>query len=430
MTIPLDRLYHYIENIAQDIRGDTVVIYRFYPHGSKKIEDLNQLKPQNSLTYLTSPHMYCNDQEPLDYHYYQQANIMDHPDAGSKRIMRLCNIDVPNTNFRLMGNIFDKVLLLHSEQRSSNLELYRSSVFIPVYYWSHAIISLDWFRYAQHVSQIKQITKKFLIYSRAWSGTREYRLKFVDLLIKYNLHTDCLMSFNINEPESKIHYDHHKFKNTVWKPINKLEHYFDKNVVPSHASADFDLLDYEATDFEVVLETLFDDERLHLTEKTLRPIAVGQPFLLVAPYGCLAYLRQYGFKTFGSVIDESYDDIKDPVVRLETIVKLMKTINEWTVAQREQYQDQINQIVNYNRNYFFSNEFFYLVITELKDNLKAALTEQEDTNTGEIIERRKKLSKHPVLRDRFMGKGNTNLSKPDIIKFVKQARQYYLRNKH
>ena len=40
MSIPLDRLYHYIESIAKDIRGDDVIIYRFYPHGSKKIEDL------------------------------------------------------------------------------------------------------------------------------------------------------------------------------------------------------------------------------------------------------------------------------------------------------------------------------------------------------------------------------------------------------
>jgi hypothetical protein len=33
MSIPLDRLYHYIENIAKEIRGDDVLIYRFYPHG-------------------------------------------------------------------------------------------------------------------------------------------------------------------------------------------------------------------------------------------------------------------------------------------------------------------------------------------------------------------------------------------------------------
>lgn len=29
MTIPIDRLYHYIENTAQDIFGARVLIYRF-----------------------------------------------------------------------------------------------------------------------------------------------------------------------------------------------------------------------------------------------------------------------------------------------------------------------------------------------------------------------------------------------------------------
>ena len=44
MSIPLDRLYHYIESIAKEIRGDDVLIYRFFPHGSKNINDLNCTK--------------------------------------------------------------------------------------------------------------------------------------------------------------------------------------------------------------------------------------------------------------------------------------------------------------------------------------------------------------------------------------------------
>ena len=40
MNVPLDRLYHYINNIAQEIYGDRVIIYRFFPHGSKNINNL------------------------------------------------------------------------------------------------------------------------------------------------------------------------------------------------------------------------------------------------------------------------------------------------------------------------------------------------------------------------------------------------------
>jgi hypothetical protein len=47
MSIPLDNLYHYIQSVAEQIRSDRVIIYRFYPHGSKNINDLTNLKDFN-----------------------------------------------------------------------------------------------------------------------------------------------------------------------------------------------------------------------------------------------------------------------------------------------------------------------------------------------------------------------------------------------
>ena len=48
MNIPLDRLYHYIRDIAKEIYGDRIIIYRFWPHGSKNINDLNNLNEGNN----------------------------------------------------------------------------------------------------------------------------------------------------------------------------------------------------------------------------------------------------------------------------------------------------------------------------------------------------------------------------------------------
>ena len=85
-------------------------------------------------------------------------------------------------------NIYDKCILLHSEQRSTDVQKYQDSHFIPVYYWAHAIIALDWFRFAKHVVITPaNLQKQFLIYNRAWAGSREYRLKFVELLQQQNL---------------------------------------------------------------------------------------------------------------------------------------------------------------------------------------------------------------------------------------------------
>jgi hypothetical protein len=248
-----------------------------------------------------------------------------------------------------------------------------------VYWWSHAVIALDWFRYARHVKLKKHTKKTFLVYNRAWSGTREYRLRFAELLIQLNLQDSCQTSVNPVEPELGIHYDRHKFKNPAWCPQTVLEDYFPINGMPSHYSADFDVNDYNATDVEVVLETLFDDSRLHLTEKSLRPIALGQPFILAATAGSLEYLHSYGFKTFGNVWDESYDVIKDPGQRLYAITDLMAQIASWDVTTRERKLAEAQVIAEHNREHFFRQEFFNQVIDELTDNLTTALAEVEQT---------------------------------------------------
>jgi hypothetical protein len=381
MSIPLDRLYQFVESIAQDIFQDRVVIYRFYPHGSKNFEDLNPICPVTWEDWTTSAHIYCNDQEPLDYEYYERTGYAS---LG---------------NLRRNQSMYDFSLLLHSEDRSNNIVKYRSGNFIPVYYWSHAMIALDWFRYAEHITLKKQSKKTFLVYNRAWSGTREYRLKFLDLLIQEDIHHHCMTWATPKEKET--HYSDYQFTNIKWSPTCVLEDYFSESKADSNYSADFDSRDYNSTDIEVVLETIFDDDRLHLTEKSLRPIAVGQPFILAATHGSLAYLHRYGFQTFGDIWDETYDTIVAPGERLRAIVRLMNEITSWDPATRANKLLHAQAIVDFNREHFFSTDFFNKIKKELVDNLSQAFDVLHDKNNYNIwlelhrIEKLKNLSPMP-----------------------------------
>jgi hypothetical protein len=369
MSIPLDRLYQYIDNTVKEIT-DNVLIYRFYPHGSKNFDDLGELRRSSWEEHISSGTLICYDQEPLDYDYYQSLP------ATTQTTNVITQLKIPRNNLKkICANLSKYYLLLHSEQRSIDLEKYQNDQFIPIYYWSHALISLDWFRFAQYIKQKKHVSKTFLIYNRAWSNTREYRLQFAELLIRSDLQNLCKTSISPVEPELGIHYDTHQFKNPIWRPITVLENFFPTSTAHSHYSADFDIDDYEATDIEVVLETLFDDTRLHLTEKSLRPIACAQPFILAGTHGSLEYLRSYGFKTFSDVWDESYDQCVDPEERLGLIADLMKQIANWTPLMREQKLAEAQAIADYNKKHFFSQKFFELITNELKINLKSAVTE-------------------------------------------------------
>jgi hypothetical protein len=247
-----------------------------------------------------------------------------------------------------------------------------------------------------YIDQTKQVQQTFLIYNRAWSGAREYRLRFADLLITHNLQHQCRTSINAIEPELKIHYNQHDFANPDWKPANKLEDHFLPNNTPSQYSADFDLVDYGATDIEVVLETLFDDERLHLTEKSLRPIACGQPFILVATHGSLEYLRRYGFQTFGEVWSEHYDSIQDPKIRLHAVVEVMKEISQWDSRTKQQKIAQARKIAEHNRQHFFGGDFFKFVTAELQHNILQAIDTVRQTNTfAQWITKWQQLLDHP-----------------------------------
>lgn len=421
MSIPLERLYHYIESVANEIRNDDIVIYRFAPHGSKKLEDLITRRFCSWMECSLNPEIYCFDQEPLTY---------DQFDSNIDPTEYLVQNKLVTENIRKwVFNIYDKCLLLHSEQNSLEVKKYQNSQFIPVYYWSHAIIARDWFRYANHVKFKKDPTKSktFLIYNRAWSGTREYRLKFVDLLINHNLISHCQTSFNAVEPELQLHYKQHQFDNPIWEPANCLEDHLLPTQAPSWSSADFNLDDYKSTNFEVVLETLFDDSRIQLTEKILRPIACNQPFLLLSAAGSLKYLQRYGFKTFDSVFDESYDSITDPCQRMSAVVKTMSTITNWSDKEKAINMAKINQITEYNQKYFFSNDFFELITNELKQNLKNGLEELESTNTSErYLTLRKILGKNPICKTKLIDDTPAR-SRQDVSKAVKVARTYYNR---
>jgi hypothetical protein len=411
MSVPLDRLYHYLA----DCVNHDLLIYGWLPHGSTKLEDFHMLKdtitPEDwssmrsiltaqefKLAVSRNNHavMICHDQEPLDFHRYSFVDlktiIKKNHEKYSKTlsIKNIASDAVVEYCARLglrglanPANHCDRTILLHSEQHSSHVIQFEQQGYVPVYYWSHGMIAQDWFRYAKYDPILKfnstQIAKDFLIYHRAWSGTREYRLCFAEQIVEHGLTPNCQMSFNAIDDG---HYSQHKFVNSVFQIANfDLEKIFPANTHTATASADYCSTDYASSGIEVVLETLFDDSRWHLTEKTLRPIACGQPFILMATPGSLQYLQQYGFKTFAGLLDESYDIVQNPKQRLQAVIAEMSRISALPQQEKIQLFCKLNQIAEHNKHHFFS-KFFDQVKQEYINNIDRAITIINQHRTG------------------------------------------------
>lgn len=412
MTIPLDNLYDYIFSLTGH-NNKNLVMYRFSPHGCKNIKNLichNNVDKifinlSNNNIELSCHYklLFCYDQEPLNFSLYENC-VDDVRETFNERglsyytnnqvfekITRKKNISGHAT---VMDTIYDKKLLLHSEMNSEDLKRYEQKGFLGIYYWSHAFVALDWYRFANHDKNIESLPKKnfnkdFNIYCRAWNGTREYRLKFLELLKKNNINVFSNIFFN--EYCDNMHYSNYKPEKKMWQfdiHIIESSNNFVYRNTPSSASATYNINDYSESAVDVVLETSFYEEKIQLTEKILRPIACGKPFILVSGKDSLKYLRSYGFKTFGRLIDESYDCIDDPKERLNSIVKTMKSISSLSQQEKNNLFYKMHEIAEYNKNWFFSDKFFNIINQELRKNLLEGLATLDDPNLQKAKELR------------------------------------------
>jgi hypothetical protein len=105
---------------------------------------------------------------------------------------------------------------------------------------------------------------------------------------------------------------------------------------------------YDTSLINIVTETYFFNKIIHITEKTYKPIAFMQPFILVAAAGSLQHIKDMGFKTFGNFWDESYDQELDDKQRFRKITALIQSISDWTKEEKTQFTFKVKDIVDYN----------------------------------------------------------------------------------
>jgi hypothetical protein len=125
---------------------------------------------------------------------------------------------------------------------------------------------------------------------------------------------------------------------------------------------------YIDTYFSLVTETVFDYPYSFRTEKIWKPIAMGHPFIVSANQGYYKDLHNLGFRTFGHVIDESFDSIEDNQKRLDRIVAVVEDLCQQDL---DQFLQECYNICKYNQQHLaemrlqvrqeFPNRFFQFI---------------------------------------------------------------------
>jgi hypothetical protein len=296
----------------------------------------------------------------------------------------------------------EKKFLVTSETNSDNVD-YICKVYElqPFYYFFHGWAALDWYRGYDRTFLItppeqRSIKKTFFSANRIIGGERSHRVIQLYLFQLFDLMHNNISAPKVCPVENKDIIDiakfyRHRYPDNWYLKLDQRE--FKGGILETVAQMDLPkLFPGENTQrmsscwldqFELcaesmiyhVSETVFFGRRQHLTEKTFKPIAMGMPFVLSAPAGSLAYLRQYGFKTFNSIWSEYYDTVTDDTIRIATLSQLLKTLDNQSESEKNEMFKKCIPIIEHNWNHFYGGGFEKILweeLTTMLHNLKAA----------------------------------------------------------
>ena len=324
------------------------VLYLFRPHGSKNWNDLiggflTEEDHKRKYIHESKGVILLHDQEPFDRQLLDIYRVEKSTDY-KWRLHQTTGETLLQNNFLTIG----WPMLCHSEWNSDDIKWAEESGVITCYYFYHGLIARDWFRHWKHhgaISSIKDWQHRFLLYARDCTGSRQYRESLINDLIPL---------------KSMINYDWDKNRN-----------------MNANYSAKISVDDAQSSAIHLVAETIFCQEKIHLTEKIFKPMVMMQPFILFGGAGSLEYLRKYGFQTFSEIWDESYDLEPDHKYRYQMIKSLIKDLSLLSDAQITALLLKCQKIVEHNQRHFFSDQFEEILLDELKSNMQRGLDRQD-----------------------------------------------------
>ena len=273
--------------------------------------------------------------------------------------------------------------LITSERNSEFVERACDTYgFISHYYFFHGWAALDWFRGYDHSFLIARArdrhpTQIFMSPNRIVAGKRDHRVLFL-----YNIYKQGLENNHISAPRMcqyegvDISIIAQKYANIyqditeVLNAANLPRLFAGEAQQEMHSYQLGNFIEAQDSLVYVPTETVYFGRRLHLTEKTFKAIALEMPFVLVATAGSLAYLREYGFRTFDSVFDESYDLESDDVRRIERVTQLLKDLDDLSVHERQQIHQACLPIVEHNYKHFYGGGFADILWKEITGMLE------------------------------------------------------------
>ena len=132
---------------------------------------------------------------------------------------------------------------------------------------------------------------------------------------------------NENEYDTKIDNQEIQIPDNIQNKWNQIKDQFaDKVNYENGEECESNIHEaYTNSYINIVTETLMLPG-VFITEKTWKPISIGQLFVIQGSPGTIKHLRTLGIDCYDDIIDHTYDDIEDPVLRTQAIQDSIKKL--------------------------------------------------------------------------------------------------------
>jgi hypothetical protein len=186
---------------------------------------------------------------------------------------------------------------------------------------------------------------------------RKHRIKLLEeLFIDDNTFIENnLVSFDVNflDNKNQITNLNSQFKTHISRIQKKVIDIEDFSIMGHNIGLSNT---YEKSCITILTETMFYEDYNYLSEKIWKPLMHQHPFILLGRPYALKSLHKLGFKTFNSIIDESYDNELDDTIRFNMVLNEIFKLNRLTLLELIQKVNSINDILIFNQNHLSNME--------------------------------------------------------------------------
>lgn len=213
------------------------------------------------------------------------------------------------------------------------------------YIWYNYIVLMTYPQYINYyIDKTYQFTNsKSNLFCALIGVNKPARDYFVEEITRNVIPNNYILNYCGKElGQSSRHYDLN-YNFNKYAPADPIESVTEQYTISYSIPTEL----FNSARFNLVVETNIDlTSEFHFTEKTLKPLIIGMPFIVMSTPHYLENMHKLGFRTFNELWNEDYDKIENFEDRATAIIELINDLSEFDWNKNK---EKLQEIVNHNK---------------------------------------------------------------------------------